>query len=95
MVKNLNYFPWSFKGYIFTDLDYRIWICNNVQTAQLVDQTTDPGIVMPERYESSQKVVSFSRVVVTPVRHTHTRLQTCKPFRKRGAATTKDGFAPS
>ena len=27
--------------------------CNSVETAQPGDWTTDPGIVMPERYQSS------------------------------------------
>ena len=45
--------------------------CNSVKTAQPGDRTTNPGIVMPERYESSQRVDSLARVVITPVRHTH------------------------
>ena len=49
--------------------------CNRVETAQPGDRTTNPGIVMPERYASSQRVDSLARVVITPVRHTHTRLQ--------------------
>ena len=48
--------------------------CNSVETAQPGDRTTNPGIVMPERYASSQRVDSLARVVITPVRHTHTRL---------------------
>ena len=47
-----------------------------LKAAQPGDQTTNPGngIVMPERYASSQRVDSLARVVITPVRHTHTRL---------------------
>ena len=48
--------------------------CNSVETAQPRDRTTNPGIVMPECYASSQRVDSLARVVITPVRHTHTRL---------------------
>ena len=50
--------------------------CNSVETAKLGDRTTNPGIVMPERYASSQRDDSLARVVITPVRHTHTRLHT-------------------
>ena len=49
-------------------------MCYGVETAQPGDRTTDPGIVMPERYESSQRIHSLARDVITPVRHTHTRL---------------------
>ena len=53
------------------------WLkCNSVETAQPGDRTTNPGIVMPKRYASSQRVDSLARVVITPVRHTHTRLHT-------------------
>ena len=48
--------------------------CNSVETAQLGDRTINPGIVMPECYASSQRVDSLARVVITPVRPTHTRL---------------------
>ena len=48
--------------------------CNSVVTAKPGDRTTDSGIVMHECYESSQRVDSLSRVVITPVRHTHTQL---------------------
>ena len=48
--------------------------CNSVETAQPRDRTTNPGIVMPECFTSSQRVDSLARVVITPVRHTHTRL---------------------
>ena len=51
----------------------------SVETAQPGDQTTDPDIVMPERYKSSQRVDSLARVVITPVRHTHTRLHKVFP----------------
>ena len=50
--------------------------CNSVETAQPGDRATNPGIVMPECYASSQRVDSLARVVITPVRHTHTRLHT-------------------
>ena len=50
--------------------------CNSVETAQPGDRTTNPCIVMPECYASSQRVDSLARVVITPVRHTHTRLHT-------------------
>ena len=50
--------------------------CNSVETAEPGDRTTNPGIVMPECYASSQRVDSLARVVITPVRHTHTRLHT-------------------
>ena len=55
--------------------------CNSVETAQPGDRTTNPGIVMPERNSSSQRVDSLARVVITPVRHTHTRLHmyVCRP----------------
>ena len=49
-------------------------MCNSVETAQPGDRTTNPDIVMPECYASSQRVDSLARVVITPVRHTHTRL---------------------
>ena len=48
--------------------------CNYVETTQPGDRTTNPDIVMPECYASSQRVDSLARVVITPVRHTHTRL---------------------
>ena len=48
--------------------------CNSVETAQPGDRTTDPGIVMPERYQSSWRVDLLARVVITPVRLTHTLL---------------------
>ena len=32
---------------------------------------------MPECYASSERVDSLARVVITPVRHTHTRLHLC------------------
>ena len=51
-------------------------LCNSVETAQPGDRTTNPGIVMPECYASSQRVDTLARVVITPVRHTHTRLHT-------------------
>ena len=51
-----------------------VYICNSVETAQPGDRTTNPGIVMPECYASSQRVDSLARVVITPDRHTHTRL---------------------
>ena len=51
-------------------------MCIGVETAQPGDQTTDPDIVMPKRYESSQRFNSLARVVITPVRHAHTRLHT-------------------
>ena len=51
-------------------------MCNSVETAQPGDRTTNPCIVMPECYASSQRVDSLARVVITPVRHTHTRLHT-------------------
>ena len=54
----------------------RMTVCNSVETVQPGDRTTDPGIVMPERYESSQRGDSLASVVITPVRHTHTRLHT-------------------
>ena len=47
---------------------------NSVETAQPGDRTTNPDIVMPECYASSQRVDSLAGVVITPVRHTHTRL---------------------
>ena len=50
--------------------------CNSVETAQPGDRTTDPDIVMPECYASSQRVDLLARVVITPVHHTHTRLHT-------------------
>ena len=52
---------------------------NSVETAQPGVRTTDPRIVIPERYESSQRVDSLAGVVITPVHHTHTRLhrQSC------------------
>ena len=49
---------------------------NSVETAQPGDRTTNPDIVMPECYASSQRVDSLARVVITPVHHTHTRLHT-------------------
>ena len=52
----------------------KCYMCNSVETAQPGDRTTNPGIVMPERYASSQRVDSLARVVITPVRYTHTRL---------------------
>ena len=48
--------------------------CNSVETSQPGDRTTNPDIVMPECYASSQRVDLLARVVITPVRHTHTRL---------------------
>ena len=45
--------------------------CNRVEAR---DRTTDPDIVMPERYQSSQRVNSLARVVIAPVRRTYTRL---------------------
>ena len=44
--------------------------CSSVETAQPGDRTTNP-----DAYASSQRVDSLARVVITPVRHTHTRLQ--------------------
>ena len=38
------------------------------------NQTTDPEIVMSECYQSSQRVNSMTKVVITPVHLTHTRL---------------------
>ena len=49
--------------------------CSSVETAQPGDRTTNACIVMPECYASSQRVDSLVRVVITTVRHTHTRLQ--------------------
>ena len=49
---------------------------NSVGTAEPGDQTTNPGIVMPECYASGRRVDSLTRVVITPVCHTHTRLHT-------------------
>ena len=40
--------------------------CNRVETAQPGDRTTNPDIVMPECYASSQRVDSLARVVITP-----------------------------
>ena len=40
--------------------------CNSAETAQPGDRTTNPGIVMPERYASSQRVDSLARVVIIP-----------------------------
>ena len=54
-------------------------ICNSVETAQPEDRTTNPDIVMPECYESSQRVDSLAGVVITPVRHTHSRLHRPTP----------------
>ena len=59
----------------FYQLPILYW-CNSVETAQPGDRTTNPDIVMPECYASSQRVDSLARVVITPVRHTHTRLHT-------------------
>ena len=47
---------------------------HSVKTAQPRDRTTDPAILIPEPYALSQTVISLVRVVVTLVRHTHTRL---------------------
>ena len=48
---------------------------NSVETAQPGDRTTDPDIVMPERWGSSQRVDALARVVITPFRYTqHTQL---------------------
>ena len=58
------------------DADNDRGICNSVKTAEPGDRTTSPVIVMPECYASSQRVDSLARVVVTAVRHTHTRLHT-------------------
>ena len=63
--------------------------CNSVETAQPGDRTTNPGIVLPERYVSSQRVDSLARVVITPVRHTHTRLHNQAWFTKNRACETK------
>ena len=49
------------------------WLCSSIGTAQPGGRTTDPRIAMPERYESSLRVDSLTRVVNTPVRHIHTR----------------------
>ena len=57
-------------------------ICNSVETAQPGDRTTNPCIVMPECYASCQRVDSLARVVITPVRHTHTRLPIHKAILK-------------
>ena len=40
--------------------------CNSVETAQPGDRATNPDIVMPECYASSQRVDSLARVVITP-----------------------------
>ena len=50
--------------------------CNSFETAQPWDRTSNPDIVMPQRYASSQRVDSLAREVITPDRHTHTRLHT-------------------
>ena len=47
-----------------------------LSAAQPGDRTTNPDIVMPERYESSQRVDSLTRVVITLFCQTHTRLHT-------------------
>ena len=52
-----------------------IALCNSVETSQPGDRTINPDIVMPECYASSQRVDLLARVVITPVHHTHTRLQ--------------------
>ena len=44
-----------------------------VETAQSGDRTTDPDILMPERYKSSQRVDLLAKVVITPVCHIHTQ----------------------
>ena len=49
--------------------------CNSVKTAQPGDRATSPGIVLPERYASKSRLAGYSsNQVLTPVRHTHTRL---------------------
>ena len=39
--------------------------CTSVETARPRDRTIGPGIVMPERYESSQRVDYMARVVIS------------------------------
>ena len=48
--------------------------CNSVETAQPGDRTTHPDIVIPERYQSDQRVNFLARVIITQVHHAHTRL---------------------
>ena len=48
--------------------------CNSVETAETGDRTADPAIVMPERYKSGKRVDASRSVVITPIRHAHTRL---------------------
>ena len=62
--------------------------CNSDETAEPGDRTTHPGIVMPECYANSQRVDLLARVVITPVRHTHTRLQTHRCTRQKSARNT-------
>ena len=68
--------------------------CNSVETAQPGDRTTNLDIMMPECCPSSQRVDSLARVIITPVRHTHTRLQTAKmnlfPTKKAQSTNTND-----
>ena len=54
--------------------------CNSVEIAQPGDRTTNPGIVMPECYASSQRVDSLAKVVITPVRHAHGYIYKNKSF---------------
>ena len=49
-----------------------LFTCNSVETAQPGDQTTNPGIVMPERYASGQRVDSLARCVA--LRHHDARV---------------------
>ena len=49
-------------------------LASPVETAQPGDRTTEPDIVMPEHYKSSQRVDLLAKVVITPVCHMHTRL---------------------
>ena len=43
--------------------------CNSVKTAQPGDRTTEPDIVMAERYESSQRVGQSSNHSSPPYTH--------------------------
>ena len=47
--------------------------CNSVETAQLGDQTTNPDIMMPERFQLSQRVNLMDKV--TPYTPSYSSIQ--------------------
>ena len=67
------------KVQVYIIIWYQVWrliIRLYIWTYQISGWKDHPCIVMPECYASSQRVDSLARVVITPVRHTHTRLHT-------------------